>query len=352
MEPPLLAFLLMLVACGGEAEDSVDLGEPPEELVLPDVSGIDFPAAYQSAIQLSKRVTAGVPWQANVVALGHRSDGCPDVYAGAPDDASVDVGGDDVEGQSWFDHCTTAAGVDLDGYAWWLGEVDVEGDATAPEGATTQASRSLDAYATLADYAGTRVELKVEASDSLSRTDAPEYAYWTYSSTVAGTVTGSDVFGADPETPGGWRTDLSLYATGGDAALYEPAGNLFLFDHKLQDRFDSVEMDLSFAGEGSLGPDDCALEPRGWIGLRDENAYWYDVVFQPRYDEDVNDTGDPASPYSACDGCGTLYLRGVEATEIGDVCLDFSFVWAEDPFTPPGVEDYVLTLRQLVSEAP
>lgn len=342
----------MLLACGGGSEDSVDLGDPPEELVLPDVAGIDFPAAFQSAIQLSKQVTAGIPWQANGIALGYRSEGCPDFYAGVPDDASVDVGGDERQGQSWYDHCTTAAGVDLDGYAWWLGEVEVEGDAATPEGATTQATRSLYAQATLADYAGTRVELKVEASDSLSRTDAPEYAYWTYSSTVAGTVTGHDVFGADSETPGGWRTDLSLYATGGDAALYEAAGNLFLFDHKLQDRFDSVEMDLSFAGEGSLGPDDCALEPRGWIGLRDENAYWYDVVFQPRYDEDVNDTGDPSSPYSACDGCGTVYLRGVEATEIGPVCLDFSFIWTEAPFIPPDVEDYVLTLRQLVSEAP
>lgn len=319
--------------------------------MLPDVTGIDFPTAYQEAVQLSKRVTAGVPWQANILALDHRNDGCPDFYAGVPDDAAVDID-EDAEGQSWFDHCTTAAGTDIDGYAWWLGAAELEGDATKAEGATTRASRSLDAYATVADYSGTRVELKVEASDDLSRTDAPEYAYWTYSSEVSGTVTGSDVFGADPDLPGGWRSDLALYATGGDSQVYEPRGNLFFFGHKLQERFDSVEMDLAFGGAGSLGPDDCALEPRGWIGLRDENAYWYDVVFQPRYDEDVNDTGEPAAPYSECDGCGTIYLRGVEAVELGEVCLDFSFVWSDDPFTPPGVEEFVLTLRQLVSEAP
>lgn len=348
-EALVLVPLLLTAGCGpAEGDSGVDLGDPPEELVLPDVSGVDFPAAFRDAVQLTKRITAGVAWQGHVAALGERSADCPDVYAGAPDDPSVDVG--EEGGLSWFDHCSTPAGTDFDGWAWWTGAVAVAGDAATPEGATTEASRTVAGDAALTDHAGVRFELDGEASDALSRTDAPDYARWTYSSTVTGTVTGATLFGDDPETPGGWRTDLAVYATGGDAAVYEPRGNVFLFDRKLHDRFDSFELDLAFAGAGAQGPDDCALEPRGWIGLRDENAYWYDVVFLPRSDEDPNDTGDGNAPYTACDGCGTLYVRGVEVTELGEVCLDPAFVWDVDPFTPPAVEDFVLSLRQLESE--
>lgn len=130
--------------------------------------------------------------------------------------------------------------------------------------------------------------------------------------------------------------------------MYEPRGNIFLFDSKLAGRFDSVEIDLAFAGPGAAAPTECADEPRGWIGLRDENAYWYDVVFQPRYDEDVTGTGTTNPPYGACDGCGAIYIRGVEQVEaLGEVCLDFDFVFSESPVTPPATADYVLPLHSL-----
>lgn len=337
--------LLLTLACSPDGEDSVDLGDPVAPLVLPDVSDVDFPAAYQEAVQLSKTVHAGRAWAGHAASLERRSSGCPDFYAGMPDVEGAD-GGD--EGAAWADHCTTQGDVDWNGWELWDATIRAEGDPATPEGQTVDATRTLVGDGIVGARDGVGFEFSGEATDALSTVTAKDYVRWSWSSTVTGTLTGSDVFEATSDTPGGWRTDLSFYATGGDAAVYEPKGNIFLFDALLQERFDSVELDLSFLGAGAAGPDDCALEPRGWIGLRDEDAFWYDIVFLPRTDE-----GDDAAndPYDACDGCGTVYVRGVEAAEVGQVCLDFGFVWADAPLSPPTVEDYVLSLHALTSEA-
>jgi hypothetical protein len=338
--------LLALLACSAEEPEPVDVGDPPEELVLPDTTGIDFAAAYQDAIQLSKTVATGRVWSGLATSLERRNTGCPDLYAGAPDDASVDLE-TDAGGQSWFDVCATSGGVDWSGYTWWDSSVVTDGDATTPEGQTVDATRQLVGGGTVREGGTTLYEFDGDATDAISRTIAPEYDRWTWSSTVVGTLTGTDVFGTDTVAPGGWRTDLSIYATGGDAALYEPTGNIFLFDTKLQGRFDSMEMDLSFAGPGSVGPDDCDLEPRGWVGLRDENAYWYDVVFLPRYDDTPGDTATTGD-YGTCDGCGHVYIRGLDVSgDLGEVCLDFSFVWNDTPVVPPETADFVLPLHSL-----
>jgi hypothetical protein len=348
-----LSVLASAVACGPEGEDSVDLGDPVAPLVLPDVSDVDFPTAYQEAVQLAKGVHTGRAWEGHVASLGRRFEGCPDMYSGVPDDDTVDIeSGDEPEGATWFDDCTTPGSIDYHGYVWWDGTVAVDGDPEDREGVTVDATRTLDASGVVSSGEDVAFELRGEATDSLSEVVAPKYRHWTWSSDITATVTGTDVFANDSQAPGGWRTDMALYATGGDSNVLEARGNVFLFDHRMQDRFDSIEMDVAFLGEGAYGPDDCTEEPAGWIGLRDENAYWYDVVFLPRYEEETNDTATSNDPYTACDGCGTIYLRGVEATEIGEVCMDFGFVWSDQPVEPPAVEDYVLSLHQLQSEAP
>lgn len=338
------------VGCTQTGDDSVDLGDPVQPLVLPDTTGFDFVAATKDAVQLTKTVHAGRAWDAHAAALARASAGCPDYYVGAPDDPAVEVG-DGEGGASWFDHCTTSGDIAFDGYQYWEGEVIVDGDPTSDVGATINATRSLTGNGVIGAVDGVHYELDGEATDALNAVTAKGYAHWTWSSTMAATLTGADVFGADALAPGGWRTDLALYATGGDASAYEARGNVYLFDERLQDHFDSVEVDVAFLGPGAAGPDDCALEPRGWVGLRDENAYWYDLVFLPRYDQDPTDTGS-ADTYGTCDGCGTLYVRGVEATELGQVCVDFSFLWSDTPLVPPDVSDYILSLHVLESEAP
>lgn len=329
--------MILLLACAQTTDSGVDMGDPAEELVLPDVSGVDFAGAYKDAIQRAKTVSVSAAWIAHADLLERRVEGCPDLWAGVPDDDAVDV--DSEEGSSWYDHCSTGA-TDYDGWAWWDASIAVEGDADTPEGRTTDASRELSGNALIADGSGVQLELDGDFSDALSRSDAQDYAHWTWSTASSGTIT------LPTES---YRTDLSVYASGGDENTFEPTGNVYLFNERIQDRFDSFEMDLAFAGEGAAAPEDCTAEPKGWIGVRDENAYWYDIVFQPRYDED-GDTGQSAGTYTDCDGCGTVYVRGVEAAELGEVCLDFGFVWSESPVSPPNVEDYVLSLHGLEAQ--
>ena len=93
-----------------------------------------------------------------------------------------------------------------------------------------------------------------------------------------------------------------------------------------------------------LRPRGCALEPKGYLSIRDENAFWHDLVFQPRYEDDIDDGYDD-DPYTACDGCGTLFVRGLEQPII--VCPDLDLF---SQLSPPAVEDYVLSVRDLLEE--
>jgi hypothetical protein len=337
----ILLTLPMLLSCSRD-DEPVDVGDPVQDLVLPDIEGVDMPAAYQEALLMSLSVTLSTPWQGNIDILDLAHDGCPDLYVGAPEDADLDD--DEQFGISWFDYCQTPGGLYFGGYVVWDGDVTGDGDADSDEGHTIQGSRQMLANAVVGDEDTVLYEFKGEGSDSLYLVEAPDYTRWAYSSLVEATVTGdaiSDLTGTDG---GGWRTDLYLYATGGNADYIESRGNIFLFDALLSDRFDSVAMDLTFSGPTGAAPDACTAEPVGWIGLRDENAYWYDLVFQPA---DATDSSADDTTYSACDGCGTLYIRGIETTEYGEVCMDFSWLWDSDPVTLPAPEDFIFTIQNL-----
>ena len=80
--------------------------------------------------------------------------------------------------------------------------------------------------------------------------------------------------------------------------------------------------------------------------MRDENAFWFDVVFQPRFDDDATDDPYDNFSYGPCDGCGTLYVRGLEQTDI-EVCPDFSFLWS-GALTHPEADDYALSMRDIL----
>ena len=134
-------------------------------------------------------------------------------------------------------------------------------------------------------------------------------------------------------------------ASGGDSQVFEARGDMFWFEHRIQDRFDSVALDVYMVGELGATSDDCALEPKGWIGIRDENAFWYDLVFMPKDASDA--TGYLDDERSVCDGCGTLYLRGLEAEDYGQICPDFSAIWNQNTFTLPEAEDFLLTIQQV-----
>ena len=334
---PLGAIPLFVAAgCGGEPEATPTPAptEAPEELVLPDLTELDLPGAITDAVSLALMADLRRPWAAHAATLDLAQEGCPDFYVG--DLGELDL--DDVDdGYAWSDRCRTGGGLGYSGLMGWRGELSAEGDPASDAGQTTVAERLLEGDAVVDDDDGVLLEFDGQGSDSYYAVEAPGYLRWTYSAQVAATVTGRLPLG-DSGFPSGWRQDLYLRYTSGDEDSLEIRGNLYLLDERL-DRFDSFAMDFALQGEAGASPDECTLEPSGYIGLRDTNAYWYEVVFQPRdaeSDPDVN----YENPLSGCDGCGTLYVRGVT---VGEVCVDLSPIFAT--FTQPDLANHLLPVR-------
>lgn len=337
-------LLVLLVACGG---DPADTGAPPvtdrgpaETLPLPDVSEVDFPAAYSSALRQLMLVSTAAPWRGFTSTLGGVEPGCPDLWVGVPADDDFD--GDEGGGLSWYDTCSAADGTEWNGYAYWETSVSASGLVESYEGRTTEATRTLLGDGTVKDPAGNlRWSFDGDASDSIYEVEGEGYTTWTWSSLVDGTVGGTDVF-ADTATPGGYRADLYLSASGGVSDRIEARGDLYLFTDLLDGRFDSIAADLTLIGPTGAAPGACTLEPYGWIGLRDPEAYWYDLVFLPA---ELEDYQDPYAndPLGECDGCGTLYIRGVEQ---GEVCVDLMTLFTDGVVRPP-ISDFVMPLREL-----
>jgi len=336
----------LLLSCAPEEAAPPTIKPTPvvDELEIPDISGIDMEAAFVDALTLALTVNARTPFNSLNNSFDRFQTGCPDVYAGIPpqEQAEVDVGMD-AGGLTWTDHCENPDGGTFSGYGWWDGDVLVTGDPTSAEGITIEASREMNADGVVGDPNGVFFEFKGDASDSLYTVQADGYDRWIYSSLVVGTATGSDPFPAGSLAPAGWRTDLYLFMTGGDEDSLEARGNVYLFTGRMAERFDSLALDINVIGELGAGPDDCTQEPLGWIGLRDENAVWYDLIFLPRSENDITGIPYPNDPLSECDGCGTLYIRGVES---GEFCPDFSFLFDGSLQAPP-VDEFVSSLRDL-----
>lgn len=320
--------LALWVACTGEGDTGVDLGDPAPSLEVPDLTGVDLELAFAQGALLAPAVQLTQPWDqhAALVALGQ--DGCPDLYAGAPDTEDMDVEG----GQSWSDYCETAGGLYFRGQAWWDTSIAVTTEDDG--GATVQASRTLVADATAGDSEDLGFRFDGQAEESIYQVVDGDYIHSTWSSLVTASFDSTaDATAAD------WRGDLYLYWTGGETRSVELRGNVYFYTTVIEDRFDSVAVELTWTAPEDSDPDGCTAEPVGWMGLRDSAANWYDLVFQPTADGDYADL-----PYTDCDGCGTLYVRGIEQ---GTYCPDLSFETMYASLTPPDVEDFVFTLREL-----
>lgn len=337
---PLAAVIL--AACGPAEDTDEVVIDPPVTLPPPDLTGVDLPGAFEAAFRAMGDVDLRTPWQGHLDAMNLRRPGCPDIYAGNPDVEDIDLN-TRGKGMSWADFCGQSDGTTFGGFEYWEIAVSAEGDPSTGPGRTTEASRFMFGDGFVGRGEETLFEFDGEATDGLSVTEASEgYYAWTYASRIEGTVTGTLPFGDSP-TPGGYRTDLIRRATGGADQGLEANGNIYFFEHRIQSRFDSVGADLEIIGPEAAGPDDCALEPQGWIAIRDEDAFWYDLVFSPRFDGDPDDPDYPNEPYSECDGCGTLYVRGLEQDGI-EVCLDLAFLW-EGMLAPPELQEFAFTLR-------
>jgi hypothetical protein len=328
-----MSFLLLLACTGSNDDESPVEKGAPDELPLPDIEGIDFASAYEELFQVGLTVDLDRAWKGHAKTVELGSEGCPDFYAGPPPQAGDNVD-EDAGGVAWQDRCKTIGDRRFSGWSWWDGSLERSGDEEV--GITSEARRRLVGDGTVAYGDEVSFEFDGEASDSIYLLEAGDDSRWVYNSFVDATVTGSLPFG-NTNTPGGWRTDLYLNVVGGNSPSLTARGNVYLFDTLVQDRFDSVVMDLALVSEAAAGPDDCTLEPLGTLSIRDTNAYWYDLVFLPRYADDTALDED----YSACDGCGTFYVRGQEQEE--QVCIDLSFAF--DLLEAPDPNDFVLSVR-------
>lgn len=339
----MILFLSLLACKPAEQADSVDVGDPAPTLEIPDLSDVDLETAYADALALALSTNMIPVWGGHIASLDLAHSGCPDFFAGSPD-GDLDI--DEDSGVAWSDHCETSGGLFYSGWAWWDGSVATDDSVDGEEGQAIEATRTLDADATVGDDDGEIYAWEGEAADALSQESTEGWSRWTWSSTVTGTLAGRVLFDGT-DTPDGWRADLYLYATGGDdGSSVEITGDIYYFDPVLQQRFDSVSLNLSWTPPDQVAPGACAEEPVGYLSVRDSDAFWYDLVFQPSDSDDVTGEGYPDDPYLACDGCGSLYVRGI-AQDI-TVCPDLSPLWEE--VAPPEAADYILTLRDL--EAP
>lgn len=333
---------LALTACGTPEEPDDLVLDDPVELPPPDITGLDMGAAFESGFQALTEVDLRAAWSGHEAAMNLRRPGCPDIFAGNPDVEDIDIG-EDAPGSSWLDFCEQRDGTTFGGFEYWEIAVNREGDPTSGAGRTTEASRFLLGDGVVGRGDDVLFEFDGEATDGLTLTEAAaDYYVWSYSTRMEGTVTGSLAFDGTPNA-GGYRVGLTRRASGGVDQNLEVNGNVYFFERRIEDRFDSIAANLELIGPETAGPDDCTAEPQGYISLRDENAFWYDLVFSPRYDGDPDDPDYPNEPYSECDGCGTLYIRGLEQEGV-EVCLDLGFLW-EGPLDPPDVKDFAFTLR-------
>ena len=297
--------LLLLTTLGCKGEDKGDTGgigaqgtDGTIELTMPDLTSVDIDAAFADAIDVAMTVSTGVSWGGHIRSLERRHEGCRISTSEHPnftDDFGLPDGGGN--GLLWYDNCTTPGGLFYRGMQYWDGRGAIDGDPQSSSGQTQQGNRTMAGASTVGDNQETRFQFRGTASDSLSRVIAPDYERWTYSSTVEATVSGTDAL--DPIaslTPGGWRADSTSTPPAAVSPARGPGRRLPVrAPHPGPLRF---ARDRHRTVERLVGRTGHALEPRGWIGLRDENAWWIDVVFMPTESDDG--TGDVwATPATA-----------------------------------------------------
>lgn len=347
-----LFLALAPFGCQSEAEppppvvpQTTDTGPVDEVIAFPlpdDLESIPYDEVYIEALEMLTQITTQLAWQGHASTMASRDAQCPSLWTGEFDFAGTDGGDDD--GLSWNDACSTDAGDAFDGWLTWDTNIQAEGDLADEAGLSVDASRSLEGNGVVIADGNIRYAFDGEASDSLSTVTTTSSQNAIYSSFMDASVEGLDALGALSETmPNGFRTDLFVNVVSGQAPYFEARGNLYLYEEILHDRFDSVAVDIAFPGPGRAGPEDCALEPLGWIGVRDSDAFWYDVVFLPRHQSDSLNADENDGIAALCDGCGQLFVHGLPMPGI-EVCPDFSFLFDGSIETPVS-SSYVLTFR-------
>ncbi|MCA9491159.1 MAG: hypothetical protein KC621_14615 [Myxococcales bacterium] len=361
----------LLQACTVEPPKGTQIGairEPdPDPQPPSDLARLDMNDAVADALRLAGIVTSASAFQGHVATLDLASTrSCPQVWVGVPPDNLIDIQFDDEEeGLSWLADCASSA-ASYDGFTHWTTDVAEDG---------SSASRTLIADASVSDPSGTVLwAYDGESSDTLEMTGSD----FTYRSSFAGVITGSmsglgkglrAQNNAGMDGGGGfvaeWASDGTMRFSGSVEAFdgYGPIDQRNGSEPELsgvtgwkpgQPRFTSVRFDLTFDSA-------CAEEPVGFVGLRGNEGFWFDIYFLPIYDPEENTAQSNAFPYEnidnvSCDGIGTLFSRNadLEAFEQSnpgwsrELSPDFGAILQTLP--TPTIESYVYTLHNLPTE--
>lgn len=320
---------MLLAGCPSEAPP--DPGRPAEDLAPPEeLQGVDMDLAVVEAVELLTRTTTRAVWAGHVASLDHLGAGCPTLWQGAP--SALD--GDGEDGQGWQDRCSSPTAM-FDGAVGW--------DAVATPEAREVGTRRIQAAAAVSVGDDAVFSFVGEASDSLAFDG--DGARWTYASELLGDVGGAAA--VDPDLPPvvGWRGSNTTTWVGGDRWALTVDANLAFATERVAGVFDAVDVDAFLPGPGS---DDggCAEEPHGRVSVRVTPGDWVDVYFWEPPSEGTDPEQNSLEP---CDGCGTVKVRGVG---LGEACPDFSSLWTAERLPSAALDDYVLPLREQLSEDP
>lgn len=333
------SLLLLFTGCTGPADDTapeetkVELDTAPPTVSDADLTGVDE-QLFVDSVALILTVSANSVWGAIDASLARgNGSSCPDVYLGTPNPNEVDFEGvdDDFDGWSWYDYCRNGS-TRIGGGMFW----DTELVTSIDKGDTLyEGQRSLVSAAWVGTDDETFVQFDGDLDDSLRMRVAPGGGKTVegYSMSFDGIVGGSDLF-ADAT---GWRSTLEFDYQPGSFSII---GNLFMFEQVVDGRFDAWSYQLE------EGDTTCAKEPEGWLAVRAIDGFWFELDYETPLD--YGDTGKvpDTDPYAACDGCGTLYVRGIdqlERQEVGVLCPDFSTAWSG--IATPQPEDFLYPPR-------
>ena len=378
MRSPLWLVLPVLAACSLDDRDGTQIGalkessipEPPGDLTT-----LDLGVAVAEAFRIAGTASMATAWSAHVRTMDHGTQTCPYAWLGAPPERFVEIdnGNDDLTGLSWFDNCTTPLGYTFAGFSYWENVVDPN---------LTEGDRSLTMDGVMRDADGNLLlDFDGEAADSLNGNN---YASSMTARVLRGSLLGLDGSGLRGELdaswgPSGMELDGSVHVEGGFGPADtrqpyrpgvdpDPAEGIEGRDPispELQNvtgwepgmpRYTSVRFDLDFDG-------DCTLEPRGYVGVRGNEGFWFDVYFLPKYDPETDLAAASAFPYESidnveCDGIGTMFVRNLDlrAIEAGnpdwsrEISVDFADISASMP--TPSIDGFVFTLQNLPQDAP
>ena len=301
-------MIWLLLACQAEEEGTLKKPEAVEEISDEEVEGpylleseqeeitVDFAALEQDLNSLLSQLFSFHPQ--NIIdsyegILAGASDDCPQWYV-------------NEEGVSyWYDYCYTEDGHAFEGYGTALMMLN-----TQSEDGTIWSGTNVWGAGSIQSPDGTTIKMNGWIS---TRTGTHDNGTTNnYAGVTAGYSLSSSESSWEQETP--YSEVQATHNTIGHRYIYinglYPTENITVMLEGLQMLY--------------LGEDECNIEPIGNISIFLDDVGWLDLSL-----EGVEDLWAPAE--AGCDGCGSLFRKGVFLSEI---CLDFSSLisWNEEPW--------------------